>query len=133
MSLDKAIAHGKEHRKPYYGSEAIDKSCRCHGGGIKWQCKYCLGNRQYKYIKNYKKVLTTSWKNGTMKKTKERKKIMAKIRIEKEIACCYDCPCCHSEGEYGYCCRALPFLNDILNDSEVYEKINKDCPFIIDN
>lgn len=29
--LDKAIEHGKEHRKPYRGSKAIDKTCRNHG------------------------------------------------------------------------------------------------------
>lgn len=31
MSLDKAIEHGKEHRKPYRGSKAIDCICRNHG------------------------------------------------------------------------------------------------------
>ena len=31
MSLDKAIKHGKEHRKPYRGAKAVDKSCRNHG------------------------------------------------------------------------------------------------------
>lgn len=31
MSLDKAISHGKEHRKPYYGAKACDKTCRNHG------------------------------------------------------------------------------------------------------
>ena len=46
MSLDKAIEHHKEHRKPYYGSKAIDPSCRCHGG-----CDWCLENRTYKYKK----------------------------------------------------------------------------------
>jgi hypothetical protein len=45
MSLDKAIKYGKEHRKPYTGSKAIDKSCRNHGGGAKYQCDWCLGNR----------------------------------------------------------------------------------------
>jgi len=43
MSLDKAIQHGKEKRKAYRGSKAVDTSCR-HGGG----CKYCENNRQYK-------------------------------------------------------------------------------------
>lgn len=43
MSLDKAIEHGKEKRKPYYGSQAIDASCRCHGG-----CGWCEGNRLYR-------------------------------------------------------------------------------------
>lgn len=40
MSFNKSIKHGKEHRKPYHGGKAIDKSCRNHGG-----CEYCLGNR----------------------------------------------------------------------------------------
>ena len=42
MSLNKAIAHGKEHRKPYYGSKNFDKTCRNHGG-----CGWCEGNRMY--------------------------------------------------------------------------------------
>ena len=48
MSLDKAIEHGKEKRKPYRGSKAIDKSCRNHGGGSKYQCPWCLENRMHK-------------------------------------------------------------------------------------
>ena len=31
MSLDKAIEHGKEKRKPYYGAQSIDCTCRPHG------------------------------------------------------------------------------------------------------
>ena len=46
MSLDKAIEHGKEHRKPYRGSKAIDRSCRNHGS-----CKWCLGNRTHRWRK----------------------------------------------------------------------------------
>ncbi len=44
MSLDKAIEHGKEHRKPYYGKRgpAIDPSCRKHGIG---GCPACRGSR----------------------------------------------------------------------------------------
>lgn len=42
MSLDKAIEHGKEHRKPYYGSKAIDRTCRNHG-----TCEWCRGNRMH--------------------------------------------------------------------------------------
>lgn len=52
MSLDKAIKHGKEHRKPYYGSKSFDKSCRNHGG-----CEWCEENRKYKYIKKEQKML----------------------------------------------------------------------------
>ena len=44
MSLDKAIEHGKEHRKPYRGSKAIDPSCRNHGS-----CEVCRGNRLHKF------------------------------------------------------------------------------------
>ena len=40
MSLEKAIKHGKEHRKPYRGSKAFDCSCRNHGS-----CSYCESNR----------------------------------------------------------------------------------------
>ena len=36
MAPDKAIKYGKEHRKPYRGSKAIDGSCRNHGG-----CPWC--------------------------------------------------------------------------------------------
>lgn len=44
MSLEKAIEHGKEHRKPYRGAKAIDRTCRNHGS-----CEWCKGNRTYKY------------------------------------------------------------------------------------
>ena len=43
MSLDKAIEHGKEKRKPYYRSKAIARSCRNHG-----TCEWCKGNRLYR-------------------------------------------------------------------------------------
>ena len=42
MSLDKAIEHGKEKRKPYTGAQAKDRTCRNHGS-----CEWCLGNRQH--------------------------------------------------------------------------------------
>ncbi len=42
MSLDKAIKHKKEHRKPYRGAKAIDQSCRNNKG-----CDWCESNRQY--------------------------------------------------------------------------------------
>ena len=44
MALDKAIAHGKEHRHPYHGSKVIDRTCRNHGG-----CPWCEENRKYKF------------------------------------------------------------------------------------
>ena len=42
MSLDKAIEHGKERRKPWRGSKNFDKTCRNHGG-----CDWCKANRLY--------------------------------------------------------------------------------------
>lgn len=43
MSLDKSITHGKEHRKPYRGAKAIDRTCRNHDS-----CEWCKGNRTHK-------------------------------------------------------------------------------------
>ena len=42
MGLEKAIEHGKEHRKHYRGSKRFDLSCRNHNG-----CPWCEGNRLY--------------------------------------------------------------------------------------
>lgn len=44
MSLDKSIIHGKEKRKMYRGSKAIDCTCRNHGS-----CDWCLQNRKHKF------------------------------------------------------------------------------------
>lgn len=44
MSLDKAITHGKEKRKPYHGAKAIDGTCRNHGS-----CDWCKNNRKHKF------------------------------------------------------------------------------------
>jgi hypothetical protein len=46
VSLDKAIKHGKEKRKQYYGAKAVDPSC-CNGG----DCPICKGNRTHKHKK----------------------------------------------------------------------------------
>lgn len=46
MGLEKAIEYGKEHRKPYRGAKAIDRTCRNHGG-----CGWCKENRTHKYDK----------------------------------------------------------------------------------
>ena len=43
MSLDKAIKHGKEKRKPYRKSKSFDPSCRNHGG-----CPWCESSRTRK-------------------------------------------------------------------------------------
>ena len=47
MSLDKAIEHGKEKRKPYRGTKAIDCTCRNHGS-----CTWCRDNRLHKRLKD---------------------------------------------------------------------------------
>lgn len=51
MSNDKAIAYGKEKRKPYRGSKVIDYSCRNHGS-----CEYCRDNRTYQTTKQLLKI-----------------------------------------------------------------------------
>ncbi len=51
MSLDKAIAHGKEHRRPYKGAKAVDSTCRNHG-----DCGRCRRNRTYKNDKREEKA-----------------------------------------------------------------------------
>jgi len=43
MTLDKAIASGKDKRKQYRGSKAVDASCRNHGS-----CPACEGKRTHK-------------------------------------------------------------------------------------
>lgn len=40
MSLDRAIASGKERRKAYRRSKSFDAACRNHGS-----CPYCERNR----------------------------------------------------------------------------------------
>ena len=51
MSLDKAIKHGKEHRKPYRKAKAVDATCRNHGS-----CPYCRGNRLYQVKKEKERI-----------------------------------------------------------------------------
>jgi hypothetical protein len=46
MSMDKAIIHGKEHRKPYHGAKAVDKTCRNHGS-----CEHCAAGRMHKVLR----------------------------------------------------------------------------------
>lgn len=51
MSLEKAIAHGKEHRKPYRGLAAYDTWCRNHGG-----CHVCERRRLHQSRKELEKA-----------------------------------------------------------------------------
>ena len=50
MSLDKAIEHKKEKRKPYRKAKAVDKTCRNHGS-----CLWCRSNRLHKFRDKYLK------------------------------------------------------------------------------
>jgi len=51
MSLNKAIEHGKEHRRPYRGSKAVDYTCRNHG-----TCDWCKNNRMYNEKRELEKM-----------------------------------------------------------------------------
>lgn len=52
MSFVKAIKYGKEHRKEYHDSRAVDSTCRNHG-----TCPWCLGNRQHNSKKRESKLI----------------------------------------------------------------------------
>ena len=59
MSLDKAIEHGKEHRKRYYKSKAIDRTCRCHE-----TCEVCKENGGFSmnfYVKKPVVISAVQW------------------------------------------------------------------------
>lgn len=51
MGLEKAIAAGKEHRRPYCRNKETDPMCRNHGG-----CEYCLKGRTYRTQKEMEKI-----------------------------------------------------------------------------
>ncbi len=63
MSLDKAIEHGKEKRKPYRGAKAIDGTCRNHGS-----CKWCENNRKHKFRDKHPAAAETLQRIGELKK-----------------------------------------------------------------
>ena len=65
MSMDKAIASGKEHRKAYRGAKAIDTTCRNHGS-----CKWCKSNRLHKFLK---KDSTNDWYDDIINSEKENR------------------------------------------------------------
>lgn len=56
MSLDKAIKHGKEKRKPYRGAKAVDSTCRNHGS-----CGWCKENRLHKFKKKEPTEVTNNY------------------------------------------------------------------------
>lgn len=67
MSLDKGIKHGKEHRKGYAerGKPGrTDPTCRPHGGGHKWACGYCEGNRLFRHLRRVDAIAETQEGDG---------------------------------------------------------------------
>ena len=77
MALDKSIKSGKEHRKPYKGAKAIDKTCRNHGS-----CPYCQGNRKHK---EKKKVESTDKVLDAMKRfNNDYEKMMEELAKEEQ-------------------------------------------------
>lgn len=62
MSLDKAIQHGKEHRKQYAerGKPGrYDKTCRPRGGGHSMVCGYCERNRLFRALRRVDAIART--------------------------------------------------------------------------
>ena len=51
MGLEKAIEHGKEHRKPYRRAKAVDSTCRNHG-----DCPYCRDGRLHQIRREREKM-----------------------------------------------------------------------------
>lgn len=73
MSLEKAIAHGREHRKQFRKlCYLIDYTCRNHGGCGKkhsgGQCPWCLENRRIQTLRDNERVKNEilSSKNGDL-------------------------------------------------------------------
>ena len=62
MSLDKAIEHHKEHRKPYVDERAMDVHCRNNGS-----CDYCRRNCLYQLKKELEKYNSKlkEWESDT--------------------------------------------------------------------
>ncbi|MBR2766813.1 hypothetical protein IKD67_01875 [Candidatus Saccharibacteria bacterium] len=53
MSLDQAIKHGKEKRKPFHGPKSVDAWCRNHG-----RCWVCRRNRLHRKLRD--EIITKS-------------------------------------------------------------------------
>ena len=86
MSLNKAIEHKKEKRKPYRGCEAIDKSCRCHGSD-----NWMRENRLYSSLKREgaaNSSIKEWYREGEVNRT--RKKDEDEFWDEWFLFCCLD-------------------------------------------
>lgn len=60
MPLDIAIEKGREHRRPYRGAKAVDRTCCNHGGKGKRhngnQCLWCLGSRMIRDTREKERI-----------------------------------------------------------------------------
>ena len=74
MSLDKAIEHGKEHRRPYRNSQRFDPTCRPHGGGRAYPCPYCYGNRMYQRDRALERARQMERENALLHQTDQIQK-----------------------------------------------------------
>lgn len=78
MSLDKAIKHGKEKRRPYRDSRRFDYSCRNHGS-----CDWCKNKRTFQ---NKRKSFTAQAQiDETNIETEKEYEKALDLDIEKEI------------------------------------------------
>ena len=68
MSLDQAIKHGKEKRRPYHGAKARDPWCRNHG--YCWICredrlhKVRVSQEEFKRFKKMHNFIDGEWEYG---------------------------------------------------------------------
>lgn len=84
MSLDKAIEHGKEERKPYRGAKAIDYTCRNHGS-----CDWCERQTNPVFISEYSmpedrfKCIMEIETRSTLSATNKNKKSVERLFVPK--------------------------------------------------
>ena len=88
MSLDKAIKHGKEKRKPYRNGKAVDPMCRNHGG-----CSWCEGNRMYQRTKEEQKA------NSKIKEESQEPKSYLTMDADLEEPNCNRCDHSHRNDD----------------------------------
>lgn len=117
MSLNKAILHGKENRKPYRKSKIFDKTCRNHGS-----CPYCRDNRLHN---RYKADEDSKLK---IKEAEEMEKVESKFNEECQEDCVVHKLVTHNACVFCPACRKSPYLKDELlgkSDEEI-EAIQKE-------
>ena len=88
MSLDKAIKHGKEKRKPYRDSRQFDRHCCNHGN-----CDWCNDNRLYQRTKEEQKA------NSKIKEESQEPKSYFIMDADLEEPNCYRCDHAHRNDD----------------------------------